>query len=121
MITAIADLFIFASIVHLFLALGALHATTHKGFQTIMSALDDLKTQYTDLKTKADALVDFAAQQVTSIATLNARISDLETQIAGGTVDEQALLRAVIDDMRAETSKMAAAVPSIAELGPVAK
>lgn len=82
-----------------------------KGIRRIMSAIDDLKAANADLNAKADALIAFAGTQVTAIAALNARILGLEQQINAGGADEQTL-RALIDDMRAETSKMAAAIPA---------
>jgi ABC-type transport system involved in cytochrome bd biosynthesis fused ATPase/permease subunit len=77
----------------------------------IMSDIEDLQAANTDLITKADELLVFAASQSASIGTLNQMIADLQAQVAsdGST---HAGVQSVIAAMKAETAKMAAALPA---------
>ena len=93
------------------LALHYVRVTQVKGTLIIMSTLDDLKTQYDQLKLVADQSIAALHAQSDSIASLNARITGLEQQLATPDGVTEQTLRSVIADMRDETAKMVAAIP----------
>lgn len=94
------------------LALAAL-INIYQGFRN-MSTIDDLQSTESDLESKVDALLTFAAQQQANVATLSAQLA------AAGNTDPA--VEAVVAKMQFESAKIAAFLlpPSNSPPGPAA-